>query len=205
MGTHGPSGASPAVRQRGVARVWDPRVWGTFVGAAGATVFVWSSRGDLASPWSVVAVVAWVLAAAAYVWFVLAVPRRFPAVPEVGAVAGLVYLLSVAGMLLLIWFGSWLLGGAGRPELRPTLIVVAVGLHFWPFARAFHAPVHTRLGTVMVVIGTLGLLVGWWVGVAAAVAAVVAGVAMLVLIAADAAAGTGGTAGSDSAWSVTRG
>ena len=76
---------------------------------------------------------------------------------------------------------------ADRPGLRPAVIVVAVGLHFLPFAAAFHTPMFTRLGTLMALIGAIGVGLGWlldprW----AAAAAVLTGVVMLVVIAADA-------------------
>ena len=78
---------------------------------------------------------------------------------------------------------------ADRPGLRPAVIVVAVGLHFLPFAAAFHTPMFTRLGTLMALIGAIGVGLGWlldprW----AAAAAVLTGVVMLVVIATDAAA-----------------
>ena len=40
------------------------------------------------------------------------------------------------------------------------MIVLAVGLHFLPFARAFDTPMFTRLGVVMTVPGGTGLLLG---------------------------------------------
>lgn len=67
------------------------------------------------------------------------------------------------------------------------MIVLAVGLHFLPFARAFDTPMFTRLGVVMTVLGGTGLLLGLaWTATAAAVAAVVTGLVMLVIITDDA-------------------
>lgn len=179
---------APATRARGVQRIWDPRVWGTTIGAAGATVFVMTSRGVLADPWPVVAVVVWAVAMLAYITFVFATRRTFAEIRMVGAKGGFVYLGSVAGMLLLIRLGTMVLDNANETELRPALIVMAVGLHFLPFAAAFHTPMFTVLGAIMAVLGCAGLALGWvWDEQAAAAIAVISGVVMLTVIASDAA------------------
>ena len=158
-------------------------MWGTIVGAVGATVFVMASRSQLPGPWPLVALLAWAVGVVAYVLFVYALPRTFPGIRMVGPEEGLVYLASVAGMLLLIRLGSLVLDGAAKAELRPALIVVAVGLHFLPFAAAFHTPMFRTLGVIMALLGSVGLLLGWtWDGRAA----VASGVVMLAIIAADA-------------------
>lgn len=175
------------VRSRGLARLWDPRVWGTVVGAVGATVFVWVNAPALPGAVTDVAVVLWTILLAVYVVEVFVRPRWFAPVVSLSRWAGAVYLVTVVAMLLLIRLGTALLPAAERDDLRPAVIVVAVGLHFLPFARAFHAPVFTRLGAVMTVLGVAGLLGGLlWSPAAAAAAAVLAGLVMLALIALDA-------------------
>ncbi|MEO5609249.1 MAG: hypothetical protein ABIQ61_14650 [Ornithinibacter sp.] len=180
---------APVAGVRGIQRVWDPRVWGTIIGAVGASVFVMANRVDLPGALPLVALLTWAVAFAAYVWCVFVARRAFGPVPPVGRPSGLVYVASVLGMLLLIRLGTAVVDAADRPGLRPAVIVVAVGLHFLPFAAAFHTPMFTRLGTLMALIGAIGLGLGWlldprW----AAAAAVLTGVVMLVMIAADAAA-----------------
>lgn len=185
MTSSGPS--VDLVRSRGLARPWDPRVWGTVVGAVGATVFVWVNAAALPGAVTDAAVVLWTIGLAVYVVEVFVRPRRFAPVEPVSRWAGAVYLASVLGMLVLIRVGTAVLPDAERDDLRPAVIVVAVGLHFLPFARAFHAPVFTRLGAVMTVLGVAGLLGGLlWSPVVAAAAAVLAGLVMLALIALDA-------------------
>ncbi len=147
---------APAVRHRGVQQPGHPGVWGTIVGAVGATVFVWANRDVLPEPWPVIAVVAWAVALVAYVVCVFVLPRALRDIGHVGAAAGFIYLGSVAGMLLIIRFGSMLLENAGLGALRPSLIVVAVGLHFLPFAAAFHTPMFVPLGILMAVAGLAG-------------------------------------------------
>ncbi len=165
-------------------------MWGTVVGAAGATVFVMTNRSAFAQPWPRVAELVWALAFLAYVWFVFVRPREFPELGPVGRRAGVTYLASVVGMLVLIRLGTALLDAAGGAGLRPALIVVAVGLHFLPFARAFHTAMFAVLGSLMAAIGAAGLVLGWlgWLGDerAAPASAVLTGIVMLVVIAADA-------------------
>ena len=179
--------SSASTLARGFHRLWDPRVWATAVGATGATVFVMANRSELANPWPIVAALTWAGAFFAYAWFVFVKPRVFIEIWSVGPRAGITYLGSVVGMLVLIRVGTALLDDAGRDGLRPAVIVIAVGLHFMPFAAAFHTPMFKVLGSVMAVLGAAGLGLGWvWDERAAAAAAVVTGVVMLVVIAADA-------------------
>lgn len=175
------------IRTRGIQRMWDPRVWGTVVGAAGATVFVFSYGGGLQSPWPMVAVVAWAVAMLAYIILVFFTPRIFHQSNPVGAKSGSIYLGSVVGMLLLIRLGTVVLENADKEALRPALIVTAVGLHFLPFAVAFHTRMFVRLGTAMAILGAVGLLLGSvWDPRAAAAMAVIGGLVMLAMIADDA-------------------
>ena len=177
----------PLAHMRGIQRIWDPRVWGTMVGAVGATVFVMTNRGKLTDPWPLVALAIWVLALLAYLAFVFVVPRAFGRMSQVGARQGFVYLGAVAGMLILIFVGSIVLDSAGKIGLRPALIVVAVGLHFLTFAGAFHTRMFIPLGTTMAVLGLAGLILGWMTDArSAAAAAVITGIIMLIFMALDA-------------------
>ena len=138
-----------------------PQLIGTVIGAIGATAFVHANRGTLPGPWPVIAVLAWAVALVTLVWAALVRPRSLPVLAPPGPRAGLVYVASVIAML----------------------VVIAVGLHFVPFAAAFRAPVFTVLGWCLVAIGVVGLLLGLAAGaVAVAGAAVVTGLVMLVLM-----------------------
>ncbi|GGR66984.1 hypothetical protein GCM10010197_38160 [Nocardioides luteus] len=172
---------------RGGARMHDPRVWGTTIGAVGATVFVHANRGLLDGAWPTVAAVAWVLALAAYVWTVFVVPRRFAAPEPVGPLAGLVYLGGIVFMLVGIFLGRKLLAAQGLEGAEGAVIAFFVGAHFLPYARAFHAPLFTTIGVTLMAIGAAGVvLAAVWSVTAGAAAAVVAGLAMLAIISADA-------------------
>lgn len=157
------------------------------MGAAGATIFVMTNRRALADPWPMVALLAWAMTMLAYAFFVFAWPRVFVEMDPVGPRAGAVYIGSVVAMLVLIRLGNVLLPDDQVDELRPALVVVAVGLHFLPFATAFHTPMFKLLGTLMALLEVAGLALGWWWdGRAAAASAAAAGLVMLVVIAGDA-------------------
>lgn len=175
-----------SVYARGVQRIGDPRVWGTIVGAAGATVFLLSNRSELSPPWPTVIIVGWVLGLLGYIWSVFGARRYFPPRSPVQRRSALVYLASVLGMIALIQLGRLALAAADHAALDPALIVMAVGLHFLPFARAFHAQVFARLGWLLTTLGAAGLLLGWWYPSGAAIAALAAGLALLITIGLDA-------------------
>ncbi|MGC5167337.1 hypothetical protein [Luteimicrobium sp. DT211] len=170
------------VTARGVERAADPRVWGSAIGAAGGCVFVLANRGALAGPAPALALLACVAALAFYLWRVWWRRRTFPRPAPIGRWAGLVYLASVAGMLVLIRLRRLALGDA-HEHVLPALIVLAVGLHFLPFARAYRTPLFARLGLVLVALGVVALLLGLaWTATATSAVVVLAGLAMLVLI-----------------------
>ncbi|WP_232549396.1 hypothetical protein [Propioniciclava soli] len=174
----------PSTSQPGVRRLADPRVWGTFVGAVGGSVFVHDNRHLLTDPWPVAALVAWVLALALYLWATLLMPRHFPRPEQVRASAGLVYLASVVAMIVVIQLGRFALIQIDREALVPALTVFAVGVHFFPFASAFRAPFFTRLAWIMSCLGLLALVLGLVWGTQAATALVVLnGLVMLVMMA----------------------
>ena len=160
---------------------------GSVIGLVGGTVFVLVNRGELPQAWSTAALVAWVvlLLGAAWAVFVRRGGARQTSAPH--RRAGLVYGLSVLGMLAFFVAGSAVLRAADVPELGPALIALGVGLHFIPFARAFGVPFFTGLGGAVSVVGGLGLALGL-VGapVAAPAAAVLAGLLMVALIGAAA-------------------
>ena len=93
------------------------------------------------------------------------------------------YCGCVLAELGLIAVGSRALTAAQHLELQPALIAAVVGLHFLPFAWAFHERMFLHLGAAVAVIGAAGLLAGA-VGVphAADAMAVVAGLVMLTII-----------------------
>jgi hypothetical protein len=178
--------AAPERPHRGIRHVLHPQVIGALIGAGGASAFVHANRGALPEPWPTVAVLAWAAALLVWGWAVLLRSRRLSDARPAQR-AGLVYVASVAGMLLTFAVGRRVLDAVERPELMPAVVVIGVGLHFVPFARAFAAPVFGVLGWTLAAIGVAGLLLGLLVGaVPVAAAAVATGVVMLLLIALDA-------------------
>ncbi|MDF8263855.1 hypothetical protein [Luteipulveratus flavus] len=170
-------------RRAGLADPMHPSVLGSIIGGAGATVFVLVNRSSLPGAWPAVALLLWIVLVAAAVWTVLLRPRVLADPEPPSRFAGLVYLACVAGMLVGTVVGHALLAALDRTELMPAVVVLAVGLHFLPFAAAFHAPVFRWLGCGVATLGVVGLLWGWAGGaVAAAAVAVAAGLLMLAVI-----------------------
>jgi hypothetical protein len=168
---------------RGIREPLHPSVMGSMIGAMGATAFVLANRASLGEPWPLVALILWVILFAAYVTVVFLVPRRLPDVPPPAPHAGLIYVASIIGMVGLMMGGSSLVRLLGRPELQPAVVVVAVGLHFIPFAGAFKAPVFRRLGVVISLLGVAGLVLG---GDWTRASAVTTGLVILALMTLDA-------------------
>lgn len=169
---------------RGLAAPMHPTVLGSIVGSAGASAFVLVNRGTLPEPWPVVALVAWVIALAVTIYAVLLRPRRLVDPGPPGKYAGLVYTGSIIGMLVVMAAGRAVLVAIDRAELQPAVVVIAVGLHFVPFARAFNVPVFASLGWTITGLGVMGLVIGLVSGaVPAAAAATGTGLVMLAFIA----------------------
>lgn len=173
---HGPAVGEPPL-------LVDPRRGGSLIGLVGGLVFVGSyspALGAAASTTAWVVGVAGVVAAlvAHYVRPVALGPFDPPR-----PVALAVYVGCIVGELALIAAGSRALDAAGRAELRPALIAAVVGLHFLPFAWAFHERMFTVLGGLVAAVGGAGLVLGA-LGVprAADAAAVVAGLVMIAMV-----------------------
>ncbi|WP_432548558.1 hypothetical protein [Kineococcus sp. SYSU DK004] len=161
----------------------DPRRWGSLIGLAGGAVFVGSYSAALGPVVAAVAGTATVagVVAALIAHYVRPVPLGPLARPSPLALA--VYGGCVVGELVLIAAGSRALDAAGRGELRPALIALAVGLHFVPFAWAFRERMFLHLGGVVAALGALGLAAGA-LGVprAADAVAVLAGLVMIAFV-----------------------
>lgn len=130
-------------------------------------------------PWS------WLLPALGAAAFLAALvrlrrPDALPAGTRPSRQAWRVYGLSVGLMILAFPLGAWALRRAGLPEVTILWVILVVGLHFWPFARAFQAPVFRPLAVSLTGVALAGIgaaLAGWpW---APASAAVLAGFVLL--------------------------
>lgn len=160
-----------------------PFTLGAVVMAIGASAFVHVNRSALPSPWATVALAAWIVAITLFCWATFVRARHLPLTNPPHPRAGVVYVASTLAMVGVMAAGRWALDEIGRPELQPAVVVVAVGLHFLPFAGAFRAPVFAVMGWVVAGIGVVGLLAGLVAGAeAVAAAAVVTGLVMLVVI-----------------------
>ncbi|SDS03331.1 hypothetical protein [Agrococcus carbonis] len=175
---------APATLGRGAHWLGHPQISGSIVGGIAGSAFVWVNAGALPAGWRLAAAVVWAGALAYWAWAVLIARRPVPQLARPRRSALWVYLGSVVAMVALMALGAWVVRELGRPQLQVAVVVLAVGLHFVPFAAAFVAPVFRTLGWALAAIGALGLALGAILDpVAAPAAAVVAGVVTLVLVA----------------------
>lgn len=161
----------------------DPRRIGALVGVVGGLVFAIDYSSFLSPVLRGVVVGAAIALALGTVLALFARPRALGAPHTLSNRAWLVYLASVAGMLVLIAVGRWAVTTLGHAPAAPAVIVFAVGAHLLPFAAAFGERHFRDLGTTLVVIGVLGLALAIIGGSPfGAGAAVVAGLVMLGLM-----------------------
>jgi len=149
---------------------------GSLVGGLGGLAFVLGNAGGLPAgwPWPVRAL--GVLVYLLVLWFAVVrvwhVSDPVPPAPH----ALRTYAISVVAMLLLFPLGSLLLRRVGYPQLTLPWVVLVVGAHFLPMARAFRAPVLRAVGLALGGVAVLGAVLvltlgpGWPVS-ATAVAA----------------------------------
>lgn len=172
------------VRRRGITVPGHPQVLGSLIGAVGASTFVWANAPALPEFGHRAALAVWAVSIAVFALRVLLLPRVMPDLPRPAPHAGAIYGASCVAMVAAIALGRAALSSAGQERLAPALIALAVGLHFLPFAAAFHAPAFLTIGGCVAALGAAGLVLGFTVGTAwASAAAVSAGVAMLLIMA----------------------
>jgi hypothetical protein len=130
------------------------RVIGCIVGAVGGLGFVLGNAG--AVPGSLVWRIAALLGCVAIAWFVVlrgrAVHHRPPS-----RTAMQTYGISVTAMVVAIPVGAAILSNAlDRPNAVRVWVVLVVGVHFMPFARAFQLPAFRWLTAALVVDSVIG-------------------------------------------------
>ncbi|WKN47451.1 hypothetical protein [Nocardioides sp. Arc9.136] len=127
------------------------RTAGSLLGAVGGLVFVLVNAGALPGAWALRTAAVGVLVA-------VVVAGRRPTVdvapPPRSAVR--TYGWCVILMVVAIVLGARLLALLDSSDLTLPWVVGVVGLHFWPFARAFAAPVFARLAVALVVVALAG-------------------------------------------------
>lgn len=150
------------------------RPLGSLVGAVAGLAFVLLNAGAVPATrvWQVLAVVAALVIA----WFVvLRGPRVTQAAPDRAAVR--TYGFAVTAMLVAIPVGASLLTNVlDRPHAVVVWVVLVVGAHFLPFARAFALPVFRILALSLLTVAVVGAVptlasdsatAAGWTGVAA--------------------------------------
>jgi len=155
---------------------------GALVGSIGGLVFILVNAGGLPGPAPLIARCLGVAAFAFVVWYAVLRPR--PGRAETGPPpreAMRVYWICVGAMGLAIPLGAAAINNVlDLPELTVCWVVLVVGAHFLPFAKAFEAPVFAPLAWTLMALAVLGGTLTLALAVqAAAWAAVLAGAALL--------------------------
>lgn len=126
------------------------RILGSLIGAFGGAAFVLVNAGDLPAARLLGAV-----AIALLIAILLVVRRGDPGTPPTPS-AIRTYWFCVAGELAAFPAGALVLNHLERPELVRAWVVMVLGMHFVPFARAFGAPLFAWLGGALVVLALVG-------------------------------------------------
>jgi hypothetical protein len=151
---------------------------GGTIGSIGGLVFVLVNAGGLPGPLPLVVRIAGVAAFAAAMWVVM---RRPPAGRPPARQSLRTYWIAVAAEVVAIILGANVINRVfERPELTVCWVVLVVGVHFLPFAKAFDAPVFTPLAWSLIGLAVVGgALTLATTATAAAATAVIAGFVLL--------------------------
>jgi hypothetical protein len=129
---------------------------GSLIGAVGGLVFVLVNVAGLPAGWVWPLRLLGLVAFAAVVVVALRAWSGQPGDPPAPD-ALRPYLVSVAAMAVAVPLGSIALRRlVDRPELTLPWVVLVVGAHFLPMARAFRAPVFRALGLGLVLVALVG-------------------------------------------------
>ncbi len=132
---------------------------GSLIGAVGGLLFVLLNAGPLGSPTSTALRLAGAVGFVVAVWYAVIRTRSWTPDPRPGTAALRIYWLCVIGEALAIPIGVLVLVRLNQPTLTPAWVVLVVGAHFLPFARAFRVPLFTLLAWSLIVVAVIGGLV----------------------------------------------
>ncbi|MFB9659622.1 hypothetical protein ACFQS3_07600 [Glycomyces mayteni] len=152
---------------------------GAVIGFIGGLVFVLVNAGGLPGPLPLVARIVGVAAFLAAMWVVMR--RKLPAAVPPARESLRTYWIAVAAEVVAIIAGANVINRVfEQPDLTVCWVVLVVGVHFLPFAKAFDAPVFTPLAWTLVALGLAGgALTLATTATAAAATAVLAGFVLL--------------------------
>jgi hypothetical protein len=133
----------------------DGRVLGSLIGLVGGEVFVQANAAELPgeTPVRVAGLVLGLLVVATLVRYL----RSSPIAPPPPSRSGLrLYGVTMIALVVSIPVGAAVLRALDHADLTPVWVVLVLGLHFLPFARAFGQPFFARLGWTLVGIAVAG-------------------------------------------------
>lgn len=133
----------------------DGRVLGSLIGLVGGEVFVQANAGGL--PGEALIRVAGLALGLLVVVALVRYLRDSPPAPPPPSRAGLrLYGVAVVALVVSIPVGAAVLRALDQGQLTPVWVVLVLGLHFVPFARAFRQPFYAPLGWTLVGVAAAG-------------------------------------------------
>ncbi|KQW46902.1 hypothetical protein ASC77_17020 [Nocardioides sp. Root1257] len=133
----------------------DGRALGSLVGLVGGEVFVQVNADGL--PGEAIVRALGLALGALVVISLTRYLRSSPVAPPPPSRAGLrLYGIAVTALVISIPLGAAALRALGRDDLTPVWVVLVLGLHFVPFARAFRQPFFTPLAVALVAVALVG-------------------------------------------------
>ncbi|THV41275.1 hypothetical protein [Glycomyces buryatensis] len=156
---------------------------GSLIGAIGGLVFILVNAGELPGAIALTLRCIGIAGFAFVVWYTQIRTRGYQSAAEPPTSKAMrVYWICVIAEVLSIPVGAMVINNViDQPDLTVCWVVLVVGVHFLPFAKAFNAPIFTPLGWTLVGTAVIGGALTLTVAAqAAAWAAVLAGVALLV-------------------------
>ena len=154
---------------------------GSLIGAVGGLLFVLLNAGPLASPVAVALRLAGAAVFVVAVWYAVIRTRSWPPDPQPDTAALRTYWICVIAEALAIPLGALvLIRVLKQPDLTPAWVVLVVGAHFLPFAKAFRVGLFALLAWALVVVAVIGgLVTALGAPIGATAAGVVAGFLLL--------------------------
>lgn len=132
------------------------RILGSLIGAIGGVVFVLVNAAELpaATLLRLAGIVAGIALLVANVLVIRRGSTSTDTPPEPSAIR--TYWFCVAGEVAAIPAGAAVLRSLDHPELMRVWVVMVLGVHFLPFARAFGAPLFVWLGGALMALALVG-------------------------------------------------
>lgn len=119
-------------------------------------MFISINAGPIGAPMATILRITDVIAFCVLLWLILVKNRRRFSGPLPPRAALRTYWICVIGEVVAIPVGALILRALHQPLLTPVWVVLVLGVHFLPFARAFGVRLFAALGTTLIVVAVAG-------------------------------------------------